>query len=92
MSSQNQSVFQKYVPPSNSRLDLANDRVVGTTWGTGVLALLYRHLGEASRGEVAGIAGCTYLLQVNELCFYFVAIIITLFKDIINQTNYLFFM
>ncbi|KAL8143049.1 hypothetical protein V2J09_016081 [Rumex salicifolius] len=32
-------------------------------WGVGVLALLYRNLGHASRGMVAGNSECTYLIR-----------------------------
>ena len=41
------------------------DRVRGMAWGTGVLAYMYRALGEATRSGVKGIGGCCYLLQVN---------------------------
>ena len=43
-----------------------HERVVHTAWGTGVLALLYRNLGECSRAGASWFAGCARLLEV---CF-----------------------
>lgn len=58
--------------------------VYSETWGVGVIACLYQKLGMSYRREVAGLGGCTILLQLLFVLIYLMSIYIYFLKACSN--------